>query len=307
MITADGKLEIFERFRVDRNLPKYKKIDETSRVTAWTEISGSTGTSTPTGFVTLSSSASSVFASPTIVIQTPNPGPDPDRIVTTLTNDPGRTIRAGGKKKSWLRKLFPKEEVVDQMTMTVEEFFGAIKGQTGTLDVIKERAAGYEKVMLEAKENGQQALLEILTKGLYAVRAETQLLALDMPKFLDEEKLVEFARKSEKGLRLDWIANFIRIIPSSLIEKKRKADEQGVFDNYVVLHYDPNGKGRADTEEEIRKKKDPILFGVIEGKRRLYYIGDWVDEFCDLTLDKIADTLGKQAISEIPRSVVEVK
>jgi len=31
--------------------------------------------------------------------------------------------------------------------------------------------------------------------------------------------------------------------------------------------------------------------GIIEGSEKLYYVADWEDEFCDLTLDDIVDKL----------------
>jgi len=37
----------------------------------------------------------------------------------------------------------------------------------------------------------------------------------------------------------------------------------------------------------------------MEGSRKLYFVGDWVDEFCDLQLDQIADALGKDAIGTL--------
>ena len=46
-----------------------------------------------------------------------------------------------------------------------------------------------------------------------------------------------------------------------------------------------------DTPAEEIKKRDPIVFGVIAGSNKLYYITDWVDEYCDLTLAKFVDTL----------------
>lgn len=46
-----------------------------------------------------------------------------------------------------------------------------------------------------------------------------------------------------------------------------------------------------------------ILFGLIEGRRRLYVVGDWVDEICDLTMDQIADSIGNDAIGEIKHNV----
>jgi len=62
-----------------------------------------------------------------------------------------------------------------------------------------------------------------------------------------------------------------------------------LFDNYVILHFDPDDRG---TDEEARKAaRDPVLFGVVKGSRVLYFVGDWVDELCDLTLEQIAETL----------------
>ena len=87
------------------------------------------------------------------------------------------------------------------------------------------------------------------------------------------------------------------MIPESLQAVKRDADERFIFDNYVVMHHDPTGKSWAETEAERKsRERDPILFGVIEGRRRLYHLGDWTDDFCDLTLDQVADSLDKDAI-----------
>jgi hypothetical protein len=77
-----------------------------------------------------------------------------------------------------------------------------------------------------------------------------------------------------------------------VIEKIAKASELEVFDNYVIVHYDPKGKNRQDTAKEEYKKRDPIVFGVIAGSNKLYYITDWIDDYCDLTLEKFVDTLG---------------
>lgn len=35
-----------------------------------------------------------------------------------------------------------------------------------------------------------------------------------------------------------------------------------------------------------------IIFGVIASSKKLYYITDWIDEYCDLTLEQFVDTLG---------------
>jgi hypothetical protein len=110
---------------------------------------------------------------------------------------------------------------------------------------------------------------------------------------------VRFVKQAKRGLRLDWVKNFTRIIPNEVIDTKVKLDELCVFDNYVVMHYDPNNKSWAETQEDINRRRDPILFGVILGSRKLYFVGDWVDDLCDLTLEQIAAELGQQAIKEI--------
>ena len=101
---------------------------------------------------------------------------------------------------------------------------------------------------------------------------------------------IEFYKECKKGLELTWIRAFIRVIPEKASDRKQEADALKVFDNYVILHYDIDKK--AFKEED----KDPILFGVISGSRKLYYIADWVDEYCNLTLEQFVDKFGEEAI-----------
>jgi hypothetical protein len=65
-----------------------------------------------------------------------------------------------------------------------------------------------------------------------------------------------------------------------------------VFDNYALLHYDPKAKAFSLTAAQEAAKRDPILFGLIEGVRKLYFVADWKDDECDLTMDEVARVLG---------------
>jgi hypothetical protein len=138
-----------------------------------------------------------------------------------------------------------------------------------------------------AKENHQTALLEKYEIEETRIEKELKLISFNFYKFISEDHIVKFSRYNErmkyKGVKLDWIKNFTRIIPENVQEKLTFIESTKIFDNYVILHYDPENKGNDKTEKE----KDPILFGVMNCSRRLYYIGDWIDEYCDLTLDKI--------------------
>ena len=188
----------------------------------------------------------------------------------------------------------------DPKEISVAQFFSSVKNNVEELKIVQERAQGYAEAIHQAQMAGQQALVESLERNLRVARTEAQLAATGAVRFVSEETIVKFAKQTKRGLRLDWIKNFARPLPNDVLEVKLKTDGLGIFDNYVVLHYDPDGRATQMTEAEVAEaKKDPILFGVIENRRRLYFIADWVDEQCDLTLDQIADTLGSKAIEHL--------
>lgn len=259
MITKDGKLLVFEGFRVDHNLPKHNK-----------QTSENVNDSFP------------VERTPSTINFLPAVGWQIEEVPTKIP---------------WYKRLFSIKR--EPKRMSIEEFFASVKNSAQELVIVKERAAGYEKALDAAKKSNQTALCEKLIANLSAVKMEAQLIALGLTKYIEEKDIAEFYKKSKKGIKLNWIANFTRIIPEEVLAKKGRADELGLFDNYVVMHYDPDAKSYAETQAEIAKRKDPILFGVMKDRRVLYFVGDWVDEFCDLTLDQIADMLGASAIKNI--------
>lgn len=77
-----------------------------------------------------------------------------------------------------------------------------------------------------------------------------------------------------KQLDIDYIKNFTRVIPDSVAEKKVLADNLQVFDNYVILYYDPTGKSFSLTEYEKLKRRElkRIQFYLVLLKIRINYI-----------------------------------
>lgn len=258
MFNRDGKLDIFESFVVDRSLPKYRTPPPAVQHSA-------------SGIFTVINSASSLMVG--------NSG------WTDSVKEPRANVfvRLWRRFREWFR---------ESRQMPIDVFFRSVKNGVEELQVVDHRMNGYLAAITQAKKNGQTALAEQLETSVEGVRAETQLVALNLCKYVTEAQLVSFVKKAKKGLRLDWIKNFTRMVPDNVTKAKNAADERGVFDNYVVLHYDPQKKAWAETKEELERRKDPILFGVLRGRRRLYFVGDWVDEYCDLTLDQLADVLG---------------
>lgn len=198
----------------------------------------------------------------------------------------------------WSGKLKEYKIPVPKPTLTPSDFFKSIKNNAKELRKIEKRTEGYIEALKHAGTMGQTALMEKLKTQIDVVRSETQLYATGFKTIIEESQVVEFYKKSEVGIRLDYIKNFTRVIPSKFLEIKRKLDEKAIFDNYAIMHYDKNKDGYALTNKEKEIAKDPILFGLIKGSRKLYYIGDWEDEYCDLTLENFIDEFGKKAITK---------
>lgn len=102
------------------------------------------------------------------------------------------------------------------------------------------------------------------------------------------------------NLLLAQLSAFQRVIPSSVVAEMLKFKD--VFDDFFILctDYTDDHAFRNQGEEERREiEKDPIMFGVIYPKTkeekkligdcydRLYFIADWVDDYCDLTLESL--------------------
>lgn len=257
---ANGKFElsIFANFLVDRNLPKFEnepKHDE------WNSLS-----------------------------------------LPNFDNNNNIVVGRHNKPKIFFEKLFglpknkkqqtapPKPEPIDYSE--VKTFFDNIKRNSST-QTLNTKSVGIMTKCLEqlknAKASGQTALYEILSEKHKVVSYEVLLEMNEIKNYVESETIIKYYQmlKHKELLKLVYIKNFARIIPTEIVNKKVQADKLKVFDNYVVLGFDKSDTMNKMTKREIEKAKDPILFGVIKGSDRLYFIGDWEDEHCDLSIDEI--------------------
>lgn len=191
---------------------------------------------------------------------------------------------------SKIKSLFKKKEIPE---LDIIQFFAAIKATSlESANGYINRVSKYLRAIHKASSIGQTALVSKLAREMVGNKYESFLAAEGYYYVVKEEDVVKFARKSEKGIAIDYIKNFARPIPDEVADKIVKANALEIFDNYVIMHYDPESKSYMDTPKEEAKRRDPIVFGVIAGSRKLYYITDWIDEYCDLTLEKFVDTIG---------------
>ena len=195
-----------------------------------------------------------------------------------------------------IKSLFKKKESKvkeDEKYMDALQFFSMVKASSKeSVATYRDRVSDYLKSIHNAVTVGQTALVEDLLRGLVTNKYESVLFAEGLYYVVNEQQMVSFVKQCEKGIKLEYVKNFTRPMPQDIVDKIANINQLEVFDNYVVLYYDPDGKIYKETAREEAKRKDPIIFGVIAGSEKLYYIADWVDEYCDLTLEAFIDAIG---------------
>lgn len=121
--------------------------------------------------------------------------------------------------------------------------------------------------------------------------------------------------RDQKPIKIIELERYEREIPDEIVDVIDKTKD--LFDQMYIIYTDYTGKEERKIEAE-KQQKDPILFGTFQNKEkkvcidRFYYLGDWIDEYCDLTLDKMineTEKLGRHIIRTIntPTDVKELR
>lgn len=179
--------------------------------------------------------------------------------------------------------------------------FKLIKKKLGIIEghVLQRRTDALLKLAEQSQDFGQNALAGKMLEQVERQLRESEMYAANFRMFIEGELLEKFIAKTEgkRDLLMTKLAEFTRVIPKDVQKKLAKAQERKLFDEYIILHYDPELKNISpEKKKEIETaRKDPIIFGVIKESTRFYFVGDWVDEYCDLTFD---DILAKQELEE---------
>ena len=160
--------------------------------------------------------------------------------------------------------------------------------------------------MQKAKLLFQKKLLKKLKLKAEILLKERVLVENGITKVVNGKDLKIFIDKlkddHQEHIALIELERYMREIPNEVMEDIQKALALEVFDDIVILYTDFSEEGDEKTPEEqtvIDRNKDPIAFGIFYDDtnerifERLYYITDWVDEYCDLTMDKYMDTMLK--------------
>ena len=179
------------------------------------------------------------------------------------------------------------------------EYFEYIKSmkQTATIGVLQNFYSVAEQMLQKAMNIGQDVLIRKLVFTLDVVEKEYKLLEFGIDTFVYREDIEKFIEEVDsKVVKIIELKNYPREIPSEIADVITNLKKHNIFDEYFIVFTDYTGSTERQVKAE-RRRKDPILFGVFLKEQnlhdRFYYLGDWEDEYCDLTLEKVIDHFAK--------------
>lgn len=169
---------------------------------------------------------------------------------------------------------------------------------------INDMAGNLKSLIDKTLANGQVALAKRLENEHKNILNEVLLLKNGYNHYLMESDVIELFKKADRGIRIDFWNDYPDLVPEEVINEKKKADSLCLFDNWCVMHYDPDGSTLKQMKDE-EWRRDPILFGMMLGSDRLYFVKDWTTAKDDLTIDKVCKTLNIDQLREARKYGVE--
>lgn len=156
----------------------------------------------------------------------------------------------------------------------------------------KQRTTKLISMLKYAQSMNQLAVYEECAKNLAIIFQEQQLLTLGVDRYIKKQDLLKFVQNvKDKVVKVKDFTEFPRVVPKNIRKVYTNLRSKEIFDEFVIAYVDYSEEEVKSTKQKIREK-DPILFGKLATQPdKYYFIIDWVDEYCDLTLDQITDKL----------------
>lgn len=159
-----------------------------------------------------------------------------------------------------------------------------------------------------AKMINQTKLVDRLKFYIESTLKQVSLIDSPFTKYVESSLVSDYIDKvrPKNSVKIVELERYCRIIPRKNAELIHAAINLNIFDDILILYTDLTNQ-RNETKEEqaiIARNRDPIAFGVFRDKGleisnpKFYIVTDWVDEWCDLTFDKLISECVKYNIDE---------
>lgn len=191
-----------------------------------------------------------------------------------------------------------------------KDYFDIIK--SSRIDLTKNDIENTLKILVGEYENAtsinQTKMANRLKFYIASTMKHLNLVGTKYSTFVESTMISEYINKVQprNSVKIVELERYCRIIPkenSQLIQDAIKGD---YFDEILILYTDLTGERNETAEEKaiIARNKDPIAFGIHRDKEleisnpKFFVITDWVDEWCDLSFDKLIGECVKYNIKE---------
>lgn len=197
------------------------------------------------------------------------------------------------------------------------EYFEKLKDskQTITSQKLKESYGVILELAEKYKKTGQTKSLRQLQFLTSILGEEEKLVDLGVTTFIYRDVIEDFITNvADKVVKVIELRNYLREIPDEAVEVVEKTKD--IFTEFYVVFTDYTGREERRVAQE-RREKDPILFGCFKNSEfvgdRFYFLCDWIDPWCDLTLNKMIDQYKSKKGQdptheiEIPQTIDELR
>lgn len=135
------------------------------------------------------------------------------------------------------------------------------------------------------------------------IEKERRLLSLGIDTFVYKSDIEDYISSVEdRVIKACRIQDYEREIPDDIANRINTV--KNIFNEIYVIYTDYTGETERRVSA-VKRNIDPIVFGSFEDRdklvivERFYFIGDWVDDYCDLTLDKMVSEVKKRTGKDI--------
>lgn len=180
------------------------------------------------------------------------------------------------------------------------------KLQVRSLKLIEQELNSIQDLVTSAKSIGQDNLVHDLNFCYRCLLRELILIENGITSYVNQETIKAYINKvkPKDSVKIIELNRYPRVIPDEALAKIKAAKDNELFDEICVVFTDLTDKDYKTEEERkfVQRNRDPIAFGfyydpVYHTKySKFYFICDWVDDYCDLTFDKLLEDLAKKKL-----------
>lgn len=191
------------------------------------------------------------------------------------------------------------DKAIDKDAITPAVYFDYVKGLKEKLNqeeynIIIDTSL---KMLNKTKITGQTAMAAEISHEVELALRELDAAKEGFDIYVNRKDIEKYIDSVESNsIKIIELENYTREIPDDQVDKIVKAKE--IFDQLYIIFTDYTMEDTKKVAKE-RRDKDPIVFGAFLDKDdsestskiyvedRLFFICDWIEEKCDLTLEQI--------------------